>query len=129
MLAGDKLDGHVVRGILEQAWNQALFLNTTVAELCSNSADTTEVAGYVQKTLYGRTICVDMLLFDYPVVNGCLFCCLSCPVCMEAMYRCSAMPCVPKLLGGNFAPLPADKSGWHIHQFVRVHIPWHIHQT
>jgi len=32
-------------------------------------------------------------------------------------------------LGGNLAPLPADKSDWHIHQFVRVHIPWHIHQT
>ena len=54
ILAGDKLDGHVVRGILEQAWNQALFPSTTVAELCSNSADTTEVAGYVQKTLYGN---------------------------------------------------------------------------
>lgn len=49
-----KLDGHVVRGILEQAWNQALFPSTTAAELCSNSADTTEVAGYVQKTLYGN---------------------------------------------------------------------------
>ncbi len=49
-------------------------------------------------------------------------CCLSCPVCMEAMYRCSAMPCVPELLGGNLAPLPTDKSDWHIHQFVRVHI-------
>jgi len=48
---------------------------------------------------------------------------------MEATYRCSAMPCVPELLGGNLAPLPADKSDWHIHQFVRVHIPWHIHQT
>ena len=33
------------------------------------------------------------------------------------------------LLGGNLAPLPADKSDWHIHQFVRVQIPWHIHQT
>jgi len=33
------------------------------------------------------------------------------------------MPCVPELLGGNLAPLPADKSDWHIHQFVRVHIP------
>ncbi len=54
ILAGDKLDGHVVRGILEQAWKQALFPSTTVAELCSNSADTTEVAGYVQKTLYGN---------------------------------------------------------------------------
>jgi len=31
--------------------------------------------------------------------------------------------------GGNLEPLPADKSDWHIHQFVRVHIPWHIHQT
>ena len=45
ILAGDKLDGHVVRGILEQAWNQALFPSTTVAELCGNSADTAEVAG------------------------------------------------------------------------------------
>ncbi len=75
--------------------------------------------------------CIDITLpFDCPVVvNSCLFCCLSCPVCMEAMHRCSAMPCVPELLGGNLAPLPADKSDWHIHQFVRVHIPWHIHQT
>ncbi len=74
--------------------------------------------------------CLNVALqFDYPVVNGCLFCCLSCPVCMEAMYCCSAMPCVHALLGGNFAPSPADKSDWHIHQFVRVHTPWHIHQT
>jgi len=40
-----------------------------------------------------------------------------------------SVPCVPELLGANLAPLPADKSDWHIHQFVRVHIPWHIHQT
>jgi hypothetical protein len=36
---------------------------------------------------------------------------------------------LPELLGGNLASLPADKSDWHIHQFVRVHISWHIHQT
>ena len=44
--------------------------------------------------------CIDIaLLFDNPVVHGCLFCCLSCPVCMGAMYCRSAMPCVPDCWG------------------------------
>ena len=34
--------------------------------------------------------------------------------------------CVLELLGGNLAPLPADTSNWHIHQFVRALVPWHI---
>ncbi len=79
-----------------------------------------------RSTASSKALTVAMFLFDYPVVNSCFFCCLSCPVCMEAMYCCSAMPCVPELLRGNFAPLPADKSDWHIHQFVRVHIPLDI---
>ena len=58
-----------------------------------------------------------------------LICCRSCPVCVEAMHLCSAMPCVPVFLGGTLAPLPASKSDWHIHQYVRGRIPWHIHQT
>ena len=37
--------------------------------------------------------------FACPVMNGCLFCCLSCPVCLEATYVCSAMPCVPDCWG------------------------------
>ena len=47
------------------------------------------------------------------LVSGCLFVCWSCPVYVEAVYRCSAMPCVLEMLGGN-------KSGWDIHQFVRA---------
>jgi len=48
---------------------------------------------------------------------------------MEVLYCCSAMPSVHESLGDNLAPLPADKSNWHIHQNVIVCTPWHIHQT
>ena len=47
----------------------------------------------------------------------------SCPVCMKTMYCRSAMPCVPELLWAKSAPLPADKTDRHIHQFVRGHLP------
>ena len=75
----------------------------------------------------GRTICVELfccfvvsvtrpngaepwclnvaLQFDYPVVNGCLFCCLLCPVCMEATYCCSAMALCACIVGGNFCTI------------------------
>ncbi len=56
--------------------------------------------------------CIDIALqFDCAVMNGCLVCRLSCPVCMEGMHQCSAMPCVPELLGGNLAPLPGTYPG------------------
>ena len=42
----------------------------------------------------------------------------------------SALLCFVCLIGGGgLAPIPADTSDWHHQQFVRVHIPWHIHQT
>ena len=28
----------------------------------------------------------------------------------------------------DISSLPADTSGWHTYQFIRVYIPWHIHQ-
>ncbi len=72
------------------------------------------------------------VVIDCPHVNSCvqtIVCCSSCPVCMEVLYCCSAMPSVHESLGGNLAPLPTDKSNWHIHQNVIVCTPWHIHQT
>ena len=86
----------------------------TVIQLCSTLI------------LFGSVSFIHALPLSCHVVSGCLFVCWSCPVCVEAVYRCSAMPCVLELLGGNLAPLPADKSDWHIHQFVRALIPWHI---
>ena len=64
----------------------------------------------VEKIIHEKMIWGHAFPFDYPEVSGCLFCCLSCPVCVEAMHLCSAMPCVPELLGGSLSPLPADKS-------------------
>ncbi len=80
----------------------------------------------------GEPWCIDLALsFDYPVVNGCLF--VVCLVLFAWGLCIAALLCLvclwAQLPVGNLAPLPADKSDWRIHQFVRVHIPWHIHQT
>ena len=78
--------------------------------------------------------CISLALpvsVDYPTVNGRLL--VACLVLfvqkLSIAYSCSAMPFVPGLLRGKLAPLSAYKFDWHIYQFVRIHIPWHIHQT
>ncbi len=58
----------------------------------------------------GEPWCIDIaLLFDYPEVNGCLF--VACLVLFAWRLCISALQCLVCLIvGGNYAPLLADKS-------------------
>ena len=61
VVEADSLDCNVIRQMIQKAWKGALFPKTTTVELCYNGTNTRcydlhgyEIAGFVQKTLYGK---------------------------------------------------------------------------
>ena len=73
--------------------------------------------------MHWHCIAVDNLL-----VHGCLF--VACFVLFAWRLCVAALLCLVCLIvGERFRTITCRQIRWHIHQFVRVHIPWHNHQT